>query len=34
VTEAIEAETSQRVLQALGIEVAGEPRIYEVTTNI
>ena len=30
----VQAETFQRALEALGIEVVGEPRIYDVTTNI
>jgi hypothetical protein len=30
----VQAETAQRALEALGIEVVGEPRIYDVTTNI
>jgi hypothetical protein len=28
------AEASQRVLQALGVEVVGEPQTYGVTTKI
>jgi hypothetical protein len=30
----VQAETFQRGLETLGIEVVGEPRIHDVTTNI